>query len=92
MRSVVSTGAGRISYSGNGAEVPRDLARFIDHTLLRPDATADDIDALCDEAAARVRSRVREPDLGSPLRPAARGSSVQVASVVGFPFGASTRR
>ena len=51
VRGVVSTGAERISYSGDGAEVPRDLARFIDHTLLRPDATADEIDTLCEEAA-----------------------------------------
>ena len=36
VRGVVSNGAERISYSGDGAEVPRDLARYIDHTLLRP--------------------------------------------------------
>ena len=50
VRGVVANGAGRISYSGDGADVPRDLARFIDHTLLKPDATARDIERLCDEA------------------------------------------
>ena len=75
VRGVVSTGAERISYSGNGADVPRDLARFIDHTLLKPDATAADIDTLCEEARdVRVRGRVREPHLGSALRAATSGA------------------
>ena len=30
--------------------VPSNLAPYIDHTLLKPDATAADIDKLCDEA------------------------------------------
>lgn len=50
VRSVVGSGAGRISYTGDGAKVPGDLARYIDHTLLRPDATAAEIDRLCREA------------------------------------------
>ncbi len=31
------------------ALTPAELARLIDHTLLKPDATADQIDRLCDE-------------------------------------------
>lgn len=91
VRSVVSTGAGRISYSGNGADVPRDLARFIDHTLLRPDATADDIDALCDEARTFGFAAVCvNPTWVRRCAQRLRGSGVTVASVVGFPFGATT--
>jgi deoxyribose-phosphate aldolase len=91
VRSVVSTGAGRISYSGNGADVPRDLARFIDHTLLKPDATADDVDALCDEARTYEFAAVCvNPTWVRRCAQRLRGSSVRVASVVGFPFGAST--
>ncbi|MEC8952951.1 MAG: 2-deoxyribose-5-phosphate aldolase, partial [Acidobacteriota bacterium] len=31
--------------------MPMEVASLIDHTLLKPDATDDDIDTLCDEAA-----------------------------------------
>jgi deoxyribose-phosphate aldolase len=91
VRGVVSTGAERISYSGNGADVPRDLARFIDHTLLRPDATAADIDLLCEEARTfGFASVCVNPTWVRRCAQQLRGSAVRVASVVGFPFGAST--
>jgi len=68
-----------------------DLARLIDHTLLKPEATRAQIDQLCDEcqeygfAAACVNSVW-------VARCAARlaQSHTAVASVVGFPLGAST--
>lgn len=91
VRGVLAGGAGRISYSGDGAEVPRDLARFIDHTLLRPDATATDIDKLCDEARRYGFAAVCiNPTWVRRCAQRLRGSNVRVASVVGFPFGAST--
>ncbi len=90
VRSLMESGADRIEYHGAARDVPLDLARFIDHTLLKPDATAADIDKLCDEAAEhgfasvcvnptwvrRAATRLREAD-------------VAVASVIGFPFGAT---
>lgn len=65
------------------------LACYIDHTLLKPDATADDIKSLCVEAmkhsfysvcvnSSRVALAYSELD----------DSEVRVASVVGFPLGA----
>jgi deoxyribose-phosphate aldolase len=91
VRGVVSTGAERISYSGNGADVPRDLARYIDHTLLRPDATAEEIDRLCEEARAYGFAAVCvNPTWVRRCAQNLRGSDVRVASVVGFPFGATT--
>jgi len=91
VRGVVSTGAERISYSGNGADVPPDLARFIDHTLLRPDATAADIDTLCEEARTFGFAAVCvNPTWVRRCAQNLRGSDVRVASVVGFPFGAGT--
>jgi deoxyribose-phosphate aldolase len=91
VRGVVSNGAERISYSGDGAEVPRDLARYIDHTLLRPDATADEVDALCDEARRFEFAAVCvNPTWVRRCTRSLRGSSVRVASVIGFPFGAGT--
>jgi deoxyribose-phosphate aldolase len=66
---------------------PATLARMIDHTLLRPEATDADVAALCAEAtelavAAVCVSPARLP-LGSPPRP-----GIGVAAVVGFPSGA----
>jgi deoxyribose-phosphate aldolase len=91
VRGVVSTGADRISYSGNGADVPRDLARYIDHTLLRPDATAEEIDRLCEEARVFGFAAVCvNPTWVARCARNLRGSDVRVASVVGFPFGATT--
>jgi deoxyribose-phosphate aldolase len=91
VRGVVSNGAERISYSGDGAEVPRDLARYIDHTLLKPDATAEEIDRLCDEARRYGFAAVCvNPTWVRRCAQSLRGSSVRVASVVGFPFGATT--
>jgi deoxyribose-phosphate aldolase len=91
VRGVVSNGADRISYSGDGADVPRDLARFIDHTLLRPDATAAEIDKLCDEAREFGFAAVCvNPTWVRRCAQNLRGSNVRVASVIGFPFGAST--
>jgi deoxyribose-phosphate aldolase len=90
VRLMVDNGACRVSYSGNGAEVPRDLASFIDHTKLSPQATASDIDRLCDEArdfgfAAVCVNPVWVRTAAQKLR----GSDVRIASVVGFPLGAN---
>ncbi|MDF1595039.1 MAG: deoxyribose-phosphate aldolase [Acidimicrobiia bacterium] len=88
---MVANGAGRVSYRGNGAEVPLDLAKFIDHTLLKPDATADDIDLLCREAMDYGFAAVCvNPAWVKRAATNLRGTDVRVASVVGFPFGATT--
>ncbi len=91
VRSMVEAGAERVSYGGNGADVPADLAKYIDHTLLKPAATAEQIDRLCDEAKqygfiAVCVNPVWVKRAASNLR----GTEVKVASVVGFPLGATT--
>lgn len=89
VREVVHNGASRVSYRGAGADVPRDLAHTIDHTLLKPDATAADVDMLCDEAVEYGFASVCvNPTWVRRCADRVRGSSVRVASVVGFPFGA----
>ena len=90
VRSVVANGADRVSYRGQGSEVPMDLAKFIDHTLLKPDATADDIDELCREAEEYGFASVCvNPAWVGRASRNLRGTEVRVASVVGFPFGAT---
>jgi deoxyribose-phosphate aldolase len=90
VREIVAGGASRVEYHGPAAEVPGDLARYIDHTLLRPDAAAVDIDHLCDEAAEhRFASVCINPAWVRRAAERLRGTDVAVASVVGFPFGAT---
>lgn len=68
---------------------PQQIARSIDHTLLKPDATEKDILRLCDEAkthgffAVCVNTR-----FVSLCQHRLEGSGVAVAAVVGFPLGA----
>jgi deoxyribose-phosphate aldolase len=91
VRDVVTNGASRIAYQGRGGDVPRDLAPYIDHTLLRPDATAADIDQLCDEAIEyRFAAVCINPTWVRRAADRVRGTGVAVASVIGFPFGAAT--
>jgi deoxyribose-phosphate aldolase len=67
-----------------------DLAKYIDHTLLKPEASVEQIRLLCQEAAehsfAAVCVNPVFVDLAAHLL---RGSGVKVATVVGFPLGAT---
>jgi len=68
----------------------QDLARYIDHTLLKPDATARAIEQLC--AQAREHGFCAVCVNGSRVELARHfldGSEVKVATVVGFPLGAA---
>jgi deoxyribose-phosphate aldolase len=90
-QSLVDSGAERLGYCGNGADVPKPLASYIDHTLLRPDASPADIDRLCDEAAEFGFAAVCiNPTWVARAKRRLRGAGVMVASVVGFPLGANT--
>jgi deoxyribose-phosphate aldolase len=65
------------------------LASYIDHTLLKADATAKDIEKLCTEAREHTFFGVCVNGSRVELaRHLLEGSDVQVACVVGFPLGA----
>jgi len=69
---------------------PCQLAAMIDHTLLKPEATAADIDRLCEEAGQFGFFAVCvNPVWVSRCRERLTGTQVKVASVVCFPLGAS---
>lgn len=91
VRQVVANGADRVAFHGEAADVPLDLAQYIDHTLLTPDATAEDIDQLCAEAEQYGFASVCI-NPGWVKRAAAnlRGTDVPVCTVIGFPLGATT--
>lgn len=68
----------------------RSAASLIDHTLLKPDATRDQVIALCDEAAGYGFHGVMVNPANVALAAARlRGSPVKVGTVVGFPLGAN---
>ncbi len=67
-----------------------EVAQKIDHTLLRPDATAPEISKLCEEAMAySLFSVCVNPCFVSHAFELLRESSVKVCTVIGFPLGAS---
>lgn len=91
VRQVVANGADRVAFHGEAADVPLDLARYIDHTLLGPDATAGDIDQLCDEADRYGFASVCiNPTWVKRAANNLRGTGVPVCTVIGFPLGATT--
>jgi deoxyribose-phosphate aldolase len=89
-RAVRDAGAERIGGGqGLGAETPQDLARYIDHTLLKPEAVKADFVKLCDEARKFHFASVCVNTTWVPLcKSQLAGSGVMVCAVVGFPLGA----
>lgn len=67
------------------------LAAVIDHTLLSPSATAQQITQLCTEARDHgVHSVCVNPVWVPTAAAAVAGSAVRVCTVIGFPLGANT--
>ena len=87
---VVSAGASRLtSQLGSIPEDP-DIASMIDHTLLKPDATADQIAQLCYEARKyHFASVCVNPTHVKLCAELLQGTKVKVCTVIGFPLGAS---
>jgi deoxyribose-phosphate aldolase len=89
-RSFLGLGVGRLSSSPGPGPIPADVGRYIDHTLLRPNATAEDIKKLCDEARQfKFAAVCVNPVWVRLVADELRGSGVQTCSVVGFPLGAT---
>src|SRR5512141_762067 len=91
MGNVVSAGAERLS-STLGV-IPQDLslAKMIDHTLLKPDATQQEVAQLCFEARKYGFASVCvNPTWVSLCAELLKGSSAKVCTVIGFPLGATS--
>ena len=90
VRQAMEAGATRFSATLGVKHVDGDIARFIDHTLLKPDATQAQIAQLCHEARqygfAAVCVNPTHVKLCADLL---KGSDVAVCTVVGFPLGAT---
>ena len=69
----------------------KDLAAYIDHTLLKADAKKEEILNLCEEARKYSFASVCvNPTWVKEAAKALEGSTVKVCTVIGFPLGAST--
>jgi deoxyribose-phosphate aldolase len=64
------------------------VAAMIDHTLLKPEATPDQVAALCREATDLGVLAVCVSPSQLPLAPGVLGEGIRLACVVGFPSGA----
>lgn len=90
MQPIVAAGATRLGVNASGG-APGGVAGYIDHTLLKPDATRGEIEKLCREAAEFHFATVCvNPAWVCLCASLLRGSGVGVCSVVGFPLGATT--
>lgn len=70
----------------------KNLSTIIDHTLLKPEATKDDIKTLCSEAKEYDFFAVCiNPTYVSFAKEQLKNSNVKLATVIGFPLGNSTK-
>ncbi|MBA3240734.1 MAG: deoxyribose-phosphate aldolase [Acidobacteria bacterium] len=90
MQRVLDAGASRIGLVLGESASARDWAGFVDHTLLKPEASEADIRKLCEEAAQYGFASVCvNPAWVRAAGCHLRGSGVPVCTVVGFPLGAT---
>ena len=67
------------------------LESFIDHTLLKPDTTVEDIKKICEEAKEyKFFSVCINPSYVKLSKELLDGSDTKVCTVIGFPLGATT--
>lgn len=93
VKQIVNNGAERISAGkGIGTELKDiSLARMIDHTMLKADATENEITTLCDEAIKyNFASVCINPSYVPLCSKLLKGTQVKVCTVIGFPLGATT--
>src|SRR5580765_4492381 len=90
LSGVIDAGASRVGVHAIGG-APSGIAGMIDHTLLKPDATRQNIEELCREAAQfRFATVCVNPTWVALCSRLLAGTGVGVCSVVGFPLGATT--
>jgi deoxyribose-phosphate aldolase len=89
VRAMEGSGAMRVGAPLGIGEVPADLGKLIDHTLLKPEATRDEVVKLCEEARKYRFASVCVNTTWVPLcKSLLSGTDVMVCAVVGFPLGA----
>ena len=93
VKGLMAEGAVRIASAPGTGKVDEEIGRYIDHTLLKPEATREQLLALCEEARLhRFASVCVNSSMVHLAKTFLRGSGVPVCAVVGFPLGAMTPR
>ncbi|MEY4071527.1 MAG: deoxyribose-phosphate aldolase [Candidatus Eisenbacteria bacterium] len=88
-RLLAAAGASRVVTTMGYCPGSDGLASLIDHTLLKPDATREEVQQLCREAAQFCFASVCvNPNWVALCRELLRDSGVKVCTVIGFPLGA----
>lgn len=88
-RMLAAAGASRVVATMGYCPESDGLASLIDHTLLKPDATKEEVEQLCREAAQFCFASVCvNPNWVALCRELLRSSGVKVCTVIGFPLGA----
>ncbi len=92
VNKIVDSGASRISAkAGVNAQVQGGLAGMIDHTLLAPDASREELTKICQEAREYSFATVCVNSCNIPLvARLLKGSPVKPIAVIGFPLGAAS--
>jgi deoxyribose-phosphate aldolase len=93
VQNILNSGADRIGtkIGINGSKINRELAGIIDHTLLKPDASREQLLKVCEEAKQFGFATVCVNSSNIPLvARQLKGTSVKPIAVVGFPLGAAT--
>jgi deoxyribose-phosphate aldolase len=90
-KEIIAAGADRVSASERLTKIDPAIAALIDHTILKPEATRDDVVKICREARQYGFASVCVNPYWVPLVHAElAGSQVKVCTVVGFPLGATS--
>ena len=90
VKRIVDAGASRISVVLGDSATAHDWASLVDHTLLKPEATENDIKKLCNEAIEfGFASVCVNPSWVKKAAGFLKGSDVPVCTVIGFPLGAT---
>ncbi|HEY9140365.1 MAG TPA: deoxyribose-phosphate aldolase [Bryobacteraceae bacterium] len=90
-KQIIAAGADRVSASERLTKIDPAIAALIDHTILKPEATRDDVVKICREARKYGFASVCVNPYWVPLvRAELAGSAVKVCTVVGFPLGATS--
>ena len=90
-KEIIAAGASRVTASEKLTKIDPTIAALIDHTILKPEATRNDVVKICREAREYSFASVCVNPFWVPLvRTELAGSPVKVCTVVGFPLGATS--
>jgi deoxyribose-phosphate aldolase len=90
-KEIIAAGATRVSASDKLTKIDPAIAAMIDHTILKPEATREDVIKVCREARQYSFASVCVNPYWVPLvKRELAGSPVLVCTVVGFPLGATS--